>query len=271
MTEPLRTDPAAVPGAPAAADQAARIEQLLVSGLDEYFAGHYEQAINIWTRVVFLQRGHSRARAYIERARSAMAERQRESEELLHRGVAAFDAGDMPAARDLLMKAVEQGSAGDEALAFLQRVNRVEAAASVRDLTTPPAAAAAIVSPPAHAAAGRWVRPVLVAAIVFGGVALGAAPLVSWIIELRAGVPSASPARLPEALPVVRLPETRLVQARHLYAGGHLIDALRLLERIDVGDPLRADADQLRGEIQRELLAVAARGRDDPAALEPGR
>ena len=78
--------PASRGGASADADRDARIEQLLLSGLDQYFAGHYQQAINIWTRVVFLERGHNRARAYIERARSALAERQRECEELVHNG-----------------------------------------------------------------------------------------------------------------------------------------------------------------------------------------
>ena len=66
------------------ADREALIEQLLLAGLDHYFDGSYEQAVNVWTRVAFLERGHGRARAYIERARGALAERQRESEELLH-------------------------------------------------------------------------------------------------------------------------------------------------------------------------------------------
>ena len=57
----------------------ARIEQLLVAGLDHYFAGDFESAINLWTRVLFLDRHHDRARAYIERARSAQAERQRQT------------------------------------------------------------------------------------------------------------------------------------------------------------------------------------------------
>ncbi len=61
-------------------DRAALIEQLLLAGLDQYFSGHYEQAIHVWTRVFFLDRGHARARAYIERARGALAERQREAE-----------------------------------------------------------------------------------------------------------------------------------------------------------------------------------------------
>src|SRR5436190_17816616 len=55
-----------------------RIEELLLAGLDHYFNGQPEQAINVWTRVLFLDRAHARARAYIERARTAIAERQRE-------------------------------------------------------------------------------------------------------------------------------------------------------------------------------------------------
>src|ERR671935_105108 len=91
MTESSRSDPAhAHDGAPEA-DRDAKIEQLLLIGLDHYFAAQYQQAINVWTRALFLDRSHARARAYIERARTALAEAQRESEELLQTGVAAFD------------------------------------------------------------------------------------------------------------------------------------------------------------------------------------
>src|ERR1700722_14628742 len=74
-------------------DRDAKIEQLLLVGLDHYFASRYELAINVWTRALFLDRSHARARAYIDRARSAQAERQRESEELLQNGIAAFQRG----------------------------------------------------------------------------------------------------------------------------------------------------------------------------------
>src|SRR5436305_12875299 len=80
-------------------DRDAKIEQLLLVGLDHYFAAQYEQAINVWTRALFLDRSHPRARAYIERARSAVAERQRHSEELLHTGVEAFHRGEGAEAR----------------------------------------------------------------------------------------------------------------------------------------------------------------------------
>jgi hypothetical protein len=265
MSEPLRSDP--VTGASAGADQAARIEQLLLSGLDHYFAGHYDQAIHVWTRVVFLERGHSRARAYIERARSAMAERQRESEELLHRGVAAYHAGDVDAARNLLTQAVDEGGTADEALVFLQRLNRVEAAASLRpalDGTPLPRAPRAAV---AQARRRSWVMPALVAAIGVGAVALGAAPLTSWILDLPgAGTAAASQPAAPEPLPLVRTADMLLIRARDLSAGGHLHDALRALERIDVGDPLRGEADRLEGEIQRALLAAVGRQAPLPEA-----
>ena len=64
-------------------DHVEKIEQLLLAGLDAYFAGQHEQAINIWSRVLFLDRAHARARAYIERARQALAERHRAAEALV--------------------------------------------------------------------------------------------------------------------------------------------------------------------------------------------
>src|SRR6185369_17179950 len=49
----------------------------------------------------------TRARAYIDRARSALAERQRESEELLQNGVAAFQRGESDEARRLIQAAID--------------------------------------------------------------------------------------------------------------------------------------------------------------------
>ena len=48
-----------------------------------------------------------------------------------------------------------------------------------------------------------------------------------------------------------------LARARTLYEGGKLHDALRLLESIDRGDPLRGDADTLTAAIQTAILATA--------------
>src|ERR1700704_4154331 len=123
-SDPLRTDTSRAPDAAPDGDRDAKIEQLLLTGLDHYFAARYELAINVWTRALFLDRSHARARAYIERARSALAEGQRESEELLQTGLAAFHRGEGNEARRLLHAAIEGGAPSEEALAVLDRLNR---------------------------------------------------------------------------------------------------------------------------------------------------
>jgi hypothetical protein len=50
-----------------------------------------------------------------------------------------------------------------------------------------------------------------------------------------------------------------LSRARALYVDGRLHDALRLLDSVAVGDPLKAEADQLRADVQQRLLESARR------------
>src|SRR5687767_2297876 len=118
MTDPLRSDRLRGGADDPELDRDARIEELLLAGLDHYFSEQHELAINVWTRVLF-----------IERARSAVAERQRKGDELLHTGSAAFDRGDAEGARRLVASAVEHGASSDEALALLARIERLELAA----------------------------------------------------------------------------------------------------------------------------------------------
>jgi tetratricopeptide (TPR) repeat protein len=252
-TKPLRdVEPRAT------AEREARIEELLLSGLDHYFAGQYEHAINVWTRIVFLDRHHDRARAYIERARSALAERQRQSEELFDTGVAAYHAGEVDKARDLLTRAVEQGS--DTADLFLDRLSRVGTGGGAADLGLEP--------PPFRARGKRraaltphrtgWVAAALAALVVAVVMLLGGLPIGNWLSELQRGTPVGVPQPAPEEpLPVVRAAETALARARVLYADGRLRDALRAVDRINPGDPVRVEADRLRADIQRDLLAAA--------------
>src|SRR5258705_654707 len=112
MSDPLRTDPSHTTDSAAGPDRDAKIEQLLLAGLDHYFSARYEQAIDVWTRTLFFDRSHARARAYIDRARSALAERQRRCEELLQKGSAALDPGHGDEAKCLLHAAVDTGGHG---------------------------------------------------------------------------------------------------------------------------------------------------------------
>lgn len=263
MSEPLRTEHAPA-GALSDADRDARIEQLLLGGLDHYFSGRHEQAINLWTRVAFLERGHGRARAYIERARTALAEQQREHEELLHSGVEAYHAGRLDQSRDLLTRAIEQGGPSDTALVFLQRLDAsagARGAATARESGSPQMRAAAT----AAAARGGWPITAAISVLLAAAILLAAMPVASWLAELPITAPPVAAAAA-EPLPIVRPSDMDLARARTQVAAGRLRDALRTLDRIDIADPARLEADRLRTAVQQTLLAAAGL-----ATLDAGR
>lgn len=259
MTEPLRTAPAS--NGSADADRDALIERLLLAGLDHYFDGRYEQAVNVWTRVAFLERGHGRARAYIDRARGALAERQRETEESLHLGLEAYRSGNIASARELLTRAVADGGS-ETALVFLQRLGVAEAG-HVAAATTPVGGAATGGGSPLRRYTDKlpaprstnWTATILACVVIASSIFLAAQPIASWLGERPVPTPVVAP-RASDALPVVRTSELRLARARSLSEDGRPHEALRLLDAIDRGDPLRADADSLTAEIQAALLTV---------------
>jgi hypothetical protein len=265
MTDPLRTDkgPATVE---TERDRDARVEELLLAGLDHYFAGQHDLAINVWTRVLFLDRGHARARAYIERARSAISERQREGDELFHTGADAFNRGDATAARQLLTSAIERGAGSDEALALLQRLDRLETASTQPDRGARRQPQGASPATPASTSADTtgahvvWVISGIITGVLIA--AGGGAYLWSrgdlWLTFDRPPGVQGDPRPEPP-LPLPATSEISVARARTLYEKGRLHEALRLLETVRLGDAARPEADDLRARIQQDLLA-AARG-----------
>jgi hypothetical protein len=265
MSESLRTDPPHAVEPASDAEREAKIEQLLLAGLDHYFSARYEHAINVWTRALFLDRSHARARAYIERARSALAERQRESEELLHNGVAAFDRGEGPEARRLLQAAMNQGAPSDEALAILDRLNRLEQGALPEPQSGPVRArprTLPLVAPTTGPSRVAWaVLAILLLVIVTAG-AFGAGAFRSdWRTLMdRPSAPSMNQVRdvTDEGLALPRRGETALVRARALVSSGRLRDALATLDLVRPTDAQRPDADRLRADIQKQLIGLSA-------------
>jgi tetratricopeptide (TPR) repeat protein len=276
MTDPLRSGQAPEAGNAKERDQArdserepehdkdARVEGLLLGGLDYYFSGQHELAISVWTRVLFLDRGHARAKAYIDRARSAIAERQREGEELLHTGVAAFDRGDADAARQLLNSAVERGAASEEAQALLERLDRLEqATVGPAPLVVPrprvDSTSAAASSPQDRGGSSRviWVATGVLAGLAAAGVvAWIAVARPEWLPVNRTTV-APNTVQVSEPLPVPNPSDVWLSRARRLYEDGRLRDALRALAAIGASDPRRAEADELKAAIQIRLLEAA--------------
>lgn len=275
MTDPLRSDRLPIGADVPEHDRDARIEALLIAGLDRYFAGDYEQAINVWTRVLFIDRGHARARAYIERARTALAERQRHGDELLHTGSEAVDRGDASMARALVTSAVEHGAAADEALAILARIDRLESVAPGR--SAPPSRRDAFTPARRSSRAGgeRPARWQWIGIGVLAGVLIGAAALAALLPAGLAFGEAAEPvpfSTLNAPLPVPSIGETALSRAEALYADGRLQEALTALAAMPIGDPHQSRAEVLTERIQRQLLAAArsaSRTTDGTAARRP--
>jgi hypothetical protein len=269
MSEPQRPERVRAAGDVPERDRDGRVEDLLLTGLNHYFAARYDLAINVWTRVLFLDRGHARARAYIERARGAIAERQREGDELVHSGATAFDRGDITGARQFLSAALERGAASEEALALLNRLDRLDAVSIPPEPAADPRISALLGSHlpgEAHAARGRSPMLWVAAGVAAGLLAAAIAGVVlwirgdAWLAWTPPPISSASSIAI-EPVPVPAAADVWMARGRDLYSKGRLHEALGALEAIRPGDPLRPQADACRAAIQRHLLA-ASRGTD---------
>ena len=262
MSDPLRTDGSrAHADVASGTDRNAKIEQLLLVGLDHYFAARYELAINVWTRALFLDRSHARARAYIDRARTALAERQRRADEILHTTDALVERGEVAEARRQLIQAVAMAGEDERVAVLRTRLDRLErAAVGLGRAGTGPAAIVDVLP------VGRWKgRLASIAALVAAGavggvlVMLVTSPAVHEWVRVRSGTPLTAPVVEQTPLPVMSPTDVALVRARTLYAHGRLAEALAALDRIDGGAISRPDADQLRAEIQTVLLGTRPR------------
>jgi hypothetical protein len=225
--------PSALPPTPSSMpdDQAARIDQLLTAGLDEYFAARYDRAVQVWSRVFFLDRANARARAYIERARSAVAERQRQAE-----ATAAADA-------DRRRGPVEPRVPAEPGVLVVSGA----LAARLAPAEAVPVEQAA----PAAAAASRRARIAHAALVAAAGVLLFVAGytvaardrLAEWINGATVRPTSPAPGRAAD----LAVRDARVALAARRYD-----DARRALARVPAGDPLRPEADRLLVQLQRE-------------------
>jgi len=261
MVEPRRADRATEGEA---ADRDGRVETLLVEGLDRYFAGRFEDAIHLWTRVLFLDRSHARARAYIDRARSALAERQRRGDELLQASRDLLAQGRPDAARDLLQAAVDARGDDDQASAVrvgLERLERLHTPDRLPDADLPAGVpnTAPQTGRPGSAPRRARATPLAIAAglalaLTLVAVVTGAR---SWVESQTAADPLVRPAAQPLTVPSSA--EVAMIRARTLYSRGRLAEALQVLERVGSESPLRGSADAMKIEIQQLLLASGPR------------
>jgi hypothetical protein len=255
-------------------DRDATIESLLIAGLDAYFSGDHERAIHTWTRVLFLDRSHPRARAYIERARTVLAERQRELDELLQGGIDAFNEGDPERARQILTSAVGRGGGEDVALAVLQRLDKVRSSSQApRRVLAPPVEPSPGGAPADAPVSGRANHVLAISTL---GLLLAAALLAfGWgrFETWRAPAPPVVSVAPPSGsvVTVPRSSDLLIDRARAMFGRGHLYEALETVSKVRPEDPRRAEADRLRADIQAALLATADGGRMPTDPTVPAR
>jgi hypothetical protein len=105
-----------------------------------------------------------------------------------------------------------------------------------------------------------WGVLVVLAMVIVGALAFAAGAFRSERRYLADRSPAASALRpiVEDGLPAPRRGETALTRARALLASGRLRDALATLDLVRATDPQKIEADRLRAEIQRQLIAVAA-------------
>ena len=241
--------PTATPPAPSSPpdDQAARIDQLLTAGLDEYFAGRYDGAVQVWSRVFFLDRSNARARAYIERARSAVAERQRVAE--------ATAASDVHRNWGDEARPTEPRPIADPGVLVVSGALAARLAPP-QPLPEPDAADRADRTDAGPTAATRRAKVAHALLVAAAGVLLFVAGYTvaarDRIFDIFSGVSSR---RAPAAN--ARNSEVALHDARQAFAARRYDDARRALARIPAGDPLRPEADALVTQIQRAWPIVS--------------
>ena len=237
------------------------MDDLLVEGLDKYFRGQYADAVHIWTRVLFLDRSHASARGYIDRARSAIVERERRAEESLSHVGALLDQGRTNEARAQLHQATSVLGEDERTAALRLGLERLE-----RAFGGPPRIR--VVADPMVVSWNAWLSTrvtvrawLAAAAVVVVTVVLFSinVPGLGWDVGPAAVIPL--PTLAAASVTVPSHAEVALVRARTLYSRGRLAEALQVLDRIEPEQIFRDETDRLRIDIQRLLLAAAGERR----------
>jgi hypothetical protein len=211
----------------------------------------------VWSRVFFLDRSNARARAYIERARSAIAERQRVAE--ANAAAADLVRGGADAARPSEPRPVP-----DAGVLVVNGALAARLAPIANPVARPDAVDA---RSQAASRRARIAHGLLVAAA--GVLLFVAGYTVAARDRLAEIVTGVSTRRAPAAS--ARASEVDLHDAQQAFAARRYDDARRALARIPAADPLRAEADALVAQIQRAwpivspMLAPAAPPRETRA------
>jgi len=281
-------------GAPLDSPQvAAKIRDLLRRGQELAEAGRYHPAINVWTRILFLDRGNRVARECIERAKRAVAEREREFDAKVQEASRLLEGGDRRGARQLVASVLDRDRRHPEARSLWEKLEILEDRGPRKEMGPSSLSLGERVfsgsrgrarAASAARQAGRIVQParvsaVKMAAFLFCALCLfGAGALylhLNWGFLIREG-PFASARDVgPGAIDPIEIPPLPFPAELHYYSGHRLFakgryrEALAELGRVDRQSPAFEAARSLTLRIEERLLRGGADGNPTPPGGPP--
>ena len=245
-------DTTLVSNTPLKPSQQARLEALFTQGQELFSRGLYEHAINVWTRILFLDRGNILARRTIEKGKQALAERQRRLDSVVVEASGALDTGDRIAARRIISKVLAEDPRHVEGRSLFERLEALERRpdGSRPSEAFPPARSQkSLARIPVHKKLQAVQRAPLPASSPFKIAAFWFAALVLFLsgglylhfnwesllsdAEFVPTVPSSWSVGKESSLPIPGIAELNYYNGARLFAKGHYRAALVELSQVD--------------------------------------
>jgi tetratricopeptide (TPR) repeat protein len=107
-------------------DASSKSSELFEQGEELFSRGLYHQAIHVWTRILFLDRGNAEARVRIDKAKEAVAERQRQIDAEVAEARLLFDFGDIENARERVRSVLAFDGRHSEASALAAAIEALD-------------------------------------------------------------------------------------------------------------------------------------------------
>jgi hypothetical protein len=252
-----------------------KTEELYLHGDELFGRGLFQRAVHVWTRILFMDRGNPKARKAIDRAKKALAERQRLLDAEVATAGRLFEEGDLEGAGSLIRAVLAADPRHAEGHHVAERI----AALDHRNVDGQPSGASCeIESAPVPSKCGLLLRvsqeasarpetgvsssPLKMAIFALTAVLVFAAEALylhlNWdsFVSDEAFANSTSPSGLsvPEALSLPDPAELRYYNGARLFAKGRYREALLELSLVDRSSTTVEEARGLILRIEERLL-----------------
>lgn len=262
-----------------------KIDALLRQGDHLVCSGRYQQAIHVWTRILFLDRGNRVAREAIEKAKRMLAERQREIDVMVLDAAQFASDGDRQKAKKLLDHVLSIDPRHTEGRTLWEKLDSLDRRREGSSSLTAEPDTEVAPRPRRRtnrvgagtAKRGKSLLPLKIAAFLFCAfclLALGGLYLhLNWDSLVGDSAFAASPREGLDTLgerdipPLPTLSELHYFNGARLFSKGRYREALSELDRVERQSSVSEDARNLVLRIEERLLrdAIATENLQPPS------